>query len=142
MRGAECIEPRPRAAVFIVERQIDEVTGHRDMVGRETFQIAHDGFGDFRAMNEFALALPIDVAEAALADEIGEARPRRQVQIGQMREHDHRRMMRCESGTEQRLRAAGDGGGAYELPIRIPTPNTSTPPTTTWNAACRNGVSI
>jgi hypothetical protein len=30
----------------------------------------------------------------------------------------------------------------YELPINIPARNTSTPPTTTWNAAERNGVSM
>ena len=30
----------------------------------------------------------------------------------------------------------------YELPIRIPARNTSAPPTTTWNAADRNGVSM
>src|SRR5215467_3725134 len=30
----------------------------------------------------------------------------------------------------------------YELPIKIPVKNTSTPPTTTWNAACKKGVSI
>ena len=30
----------------------------------------------------------------------------------------------------------------YELPINMPAENTSTPPTTTWNAAARNGVSM
>ena len=30
----------------------------------------------------------------------------------------------------------------HELPIKIPVKNTSTPPTTTKNAACKNGVSI
>src|ERR1700733_9186493 len=30
----------------------------------------------------------------------------------------------------------------HELPIQIPTANTSTPPTTTWNAADSNGVSM
>jgi len=30
----------------------------------------------------------------------------------------------------------------YELPIRIPARNTSAPPTTTWNAAARKGVSM
>ena len=30
----------------------------------------------------------------------------------------------------------------YADPIRIPLKNTSTPPTTTWNAAARNGVSM
>lgn len=30
----------------------------------------------------------------------------------------------------------------HELPIQIPTINTSTPPTTTWNAAESRGVSM
>jgi hypothetical protein len=30
----------------------------------------------------------------------------------------------------------------YELPIKIPAANTSAPPTMTWNAACKNGVSM
>ena len=30
----------------------------------------------------------------------------------------------------------------HELPIRIPAAKTSTPPTTTWNAAARKGVSM
>jgi hypothetical protein len=34
------------------------------------------------------------------------------------------------------------GENPYELPIRIPVRNTSTPPTTTWNAAVRKGVSM
>ena len=44
-------------------------------------------------------------------------------------------------------RARADAGArparsAHALPIRIPVTNTSTPPSTTWNAACRNGVSM
>ena len=35
----------------------------------------------------------------------------------------------------------GDLAG-HELPIKIPAAKTKAPPTTTWNAACRNGVSI
>src|ERR1700756_1661107 len=31
---------------------------------------------------------------------------------------------------------------AYEPPMRMPVIKTSTPPTTTWNAALRNGVSM
>ncbi len=30
----------------------------------------------------------------------------------------------------------------HELPITMPAANTKTPPTTTWKAACRNGVSM
>src|SRR5947208_1989937 len=30
----------------------------------------------------------------------------------------------------------------YAAPIKIPTPSTMTPPSTIWNTACRNGVSM
>ena len=33
-------------------------------------------------------------------------------------------------------------GRAHELPIKMPARNTSVPPTTTWNAADMNGVSM
>jgi len=31
---------------------------------------------------------------------------------------------------------------SYAAPIKMPTPSTMTPPSTTWNTACRNGVSM
>jgi hypothetical protein len=46
------------------------------------------------------------------------------------------------NGESLQLFAVGYSTRPYELPIRIPATNTSTPPTTTWNAACRNGVSM
>ena len=36
----------------------------------------------------------------------------------------------------------GDDAVTYELPINMPATNTSTPPTTTWNVARSNGVSM
>src|SRR5262249_11965686 len=32
--------------------------------------------------------------------------------------------------------------GFYAAPIRIPPPSTMAPPSTIWNTACRNGVSM
>ena len=37
---------------------------------------------------------------------------------------------------------AGEARDFYELPINQPVRNTSTPPRITWNAACKNGVSM
>ncbi len=37
---------------------------------------------------------------------------------------------------------AGTTTKNHELPINIPEMNTNTPPTTIWNAAFRNGVSM
>ena len=69
------------------------------------------------------------IAGRALADQLGPARrrQRRQMRVRQMREDEH--------GHDLARRS-------HELPISMPARNTSTPPTTTWNAAERNGVSM
>ena len=74
-------------------------------------------------MEEAALAQPIRESKRALAQKIAKSNPRqwRDVQIRQMRQHE---------------------AGHYELPMRIPAANTNAPPTTTWKAAARNGVSM
>jgi hypothetical protein len=38
--------------------------------------------------------------------------------------------------------AMDDGYSLYAAPINIPTPSTMAPPSTIWNTACRNGVSM
>src|SRR5262249_380264 len=89
------------------------------------------------AVDEFALTLPIDVAEAPLARELKPFRHQCQMQVRQMRKCKHR-------GASAAMIGARDRRGAtmnHELPIRIPTANTSTPPTTTGNTAGRTGVS-
>ena len=47
-------------------------------------------------MHVFALAVPIDEAEAAFAHQIGERRPRRKMKIGEMGEDKHRGIMQRE----------------------------------------------
>ncbi len=67
-----------------------------------------------------------------------------------MSEHKHCGMMPGESGAKQPCVAAGHAqrsrGGereqGHELPIKMPAANTKAPPTTTWKAACRKGVSM
>ena len=38
--------------------------------------------------------------------------------------------------------AMGEGHSLYAAPINIPTASTIAPPSTIWNTACRNGVSM
>ena len=90
---AERFEPRRARGVFVGQRQIDEIAGDRDVVDAMRLQIARDRIEHFGAMDVFALALPIDEAEAALADELREPRPRGQMQVGQMGEYEHCGMM-------------------------------------------------
>jgi hypothetical protein len=49
----------------------------------------------------FATAVPIDEAQAALARELNEPRGQSEMPIAQMRKHEHRSMMLCESRFEQ-----------------------------------------
>ena len=135
----QLVQPRLRPHIFGRNREIDEVAGHRDMVGRGRLQVARQRLDHLAAVDKFALAVPIDEAEAALAGELLEPRPRGKMQIGEVAEHEHRGMMLRESCREQWRNAAV---AVHELPMRMPTTNTSTPPTTTWKAACRNGVSM
>src|SRR5262249_20244883 len=44
--------------------------------------------------------------------------------------------------TQRGASSAGTRERGHELPINIPATNTSTPPTTTWKVAARNGVSM
>ena len=66
-----------------------------------------------------------------------------------MSEDKHCGMMPRESAAEQacvaarlRSKAAAAIRAGHELPIKIPAAKTKAPPTTTWKAACRNGVSM
>ena len=106
---------------FLRQRDIGEVAGDRDVVGLLRLQVGDDLAQHLGVVDEAAIALPVDIAGDPLADQLGDARrrQRRQMRVGEMGE-----------------------GERHELPIKIPAMNTSTPPTTTWNAACRNGVSM
>ncbi len=69
-RAERCRARRARAAIFVGQREIDEIAGHRDVVGRCAFRSRVTRVENVRAVDVFALALPIDEAEAALAEEL------------------------------------------------------------------------
>ena len=97
----QLVQPRLRPHIFGRYREIDEVAGHRDMVGGGRLQVARQRLDHLAAVDKFALAVPIDEAEAALAGELLEPRPRGKMQIGEVAEHEHRGMMLRESCREQ-----------------------------------------
>jgi hypothetical protein len=132
-RRPQGVEPAARRFELRRQRDVDEVTGDGDVVGPGDVKVARDGVEHLGTMNAVAAALPIEVAEQSLRGELGQARPRQrdEMRIGQMRQHEH-----------VAARPSMRRHRAYELPIRMPAANTSTPPTTTWNAAARNGVSM
>jgi hypothetical protein len=86
--GAEMMQPFGGEEKFLRKPEIDEISGHGDVVGLSLDQIAGEHVEDVAAMHELPPAMPIDVAEHALAEEIAPARPRHRAQmnVGQMGE--------------------------------------------------------
>ena len=90
VRRPERLEPGAGGGIFDRQREIDQIPGHRDVVGAGGLQVARDRVERLAAMDVFAAAMPVDVAEPALAGELKKPRPQRHVQIGQMCENEHR----------------------------------------------------
>ena len=68
---------------------------------------------------------------------------RRQMRVGEMGEGEHQSMI-PKSGNRfsDKIMLMKMSVTRYELPINMPARNTSTPPTTIWKVAARNGVSM
>src|SRR6516165_7636778 len=66
-------------------------SGHGDVVRRLRFEIRHDAREHVAAMNEPALALPVEKAGRTFADELGQSgcRQRSEMGVRQMREDEH-----------------------------------------------------
>ena len=73
---------------FLGQPEIDEITGDGDVVGLLLDQIVGEDVEDVAAMHEFPPAMPIHIAQHALAEEVAAAgaRHRAQMNIGEMRE--------------------------------------------------------
>ncbi len=73
---------------FLRQPEIDEIAGHRDVVGLPLDEVAGQQVEDLAAMHEFPPAMPIDIAEHALAHELAAAGPRHRAQmdVGEMGE--------------------------------------------------------
>ena len=65
-RRPDRFEPLPRALVFVGQRQVDQIAGDRDVIGAVRLEIAGDGGKNFRPVNVFAFALPVDETKACL----------------------------------------------------------------------------
>src|SRR5262249_11280729 len=91
VRRPERSEPRAGGRVFAGERDVDEIAGHRDVVGRLRLEIGHDAREHLAAMDQVALSPPVHVAGRALAQELAPARRPQRAEMGvrQMRENEH-----------------------------------------------------
>jgi hypothetical protein len=93
--AAEHFKPLPGHVDLDVERQVDEVAGHRDMVRLGCLHIGHDRIYDI-VMQELApVAMPVHVAGDPLGDEIaiGYIGKRTKMDVGKMREPEHKDLL-------------------------------------------------
>ena len=90
-RRPERREPGARRRVFARKRDVDEVAGHGDVVRRLRLEIRHDAREQVGAVNEPALALPVEKAGRAFAHELGQSGRRQRSEMGvrQMRKDEH-----------------------------------------------------
>lgn len=72
------------------QAEIDKVAGDGDVVGLPLDDIAGEHIEDIAAMHELPPAMPIDVAENPLAEEVAPARPRHwaQMDVGKVGERE------------------------------------------------------
>ena len=94
--GGDALRRPKRAQPFsgkhelLRQAEIDEVAGHRDVVRLPLDDVLGQHIEDVAAMHELPPAMPIHIAEHALAEEVATARPghRAQVNVGQMGESE------------------------------------------------------
>ena len=108
MRIAEQFQPLPGHVDLDVERQIDEVAGHRDVVGSRCLHVANDRVDDAVMQELAAVAMPVDIAGDPLGYEIaiGYIGKRSQMNVGKMREPEHNLLLRHGASACQRPMAA------------------------------------
>ena len=108
MRIAKQFQPLPGHIDLDVERQVDEVAGHRDMVRARRLDVAHDGVDDAVVQELPAVAVPVDIAGDPLGDEIaiGYIGKRPQMNVGKMRKPEHSSLLRHAVSACQRPMAA------------------------------------
>lgn len=77
---------------FEIERQIDEIARHRDMIRRLRLHIINESVQHGSVHRIFAIAQPVDIAGDTLRCQfaISHARQRRKVYIGDMGETKHK----------------------------------------------------
>src|SRR5262249_16649309 len=92
IRRSELAQPLGGKDEFLGKAEIDKVTSHGNVVWSTLRDIAGQHVEDIAAMHELSPAMPIDVAEHALAYEVAPSGPRHRAQmnVGQGGEGEHR----------------------------------------------------
>ena len=101
MRGPERLQPGPGERVFSREANVQNVTGHSDVIGVLRLDVGDERGENVHVMDERAAACPIEIAGEPLADKLPPARPRQRadMRVGQMREDEaHLRALRTAIG--------------------------------------------
>ena len=90
VRRADAFQPFSRRGEFQRQRDVDEIAGDRDVAGMLRVHVGDEFVQHFAAMNGVALALPVHVADGALAGEVAQPRLRHraEMRIGQVRKQE------------------------------------------------------
>ena len=85
------MQPFRGAQELLRQAEIDEIAGHRDVVRLLLDDVAGEEIEDVAPMHVFPPAMPIHVAEHALAQQVAPpgARHRAQMDVGEMGELEH-----------------------------------------------------
>ena len=91
MRGTERLEPDPRGIDLLVQRQIDQVSRKRDMVGCRFEHVLDNAVDDVFLHRLAPPALPVHIAGDTLRNEIpvGDVGKGTEMQVGEMRKPEH-----------------------------------------------------
>jgi hypothetical protein len=90
-RRSKMMQPFRCAYEFVWQAEIDEISGHRDVVGLLLDQIMGEQVEDLAPMHELPPAVPVHIAEHALRHELASPRPRHgaQMNVREMGEDEH-----------------------------------------------------
>jgi hypothetical protein len=83
---ADARQPGLRRLEFGLQRQVDEIAGHRDMIGALRLHVRNQRVEHVAAVIFVTVACPVEIAERAFSREVAQPRrrQRRQMRIGQM----------------------------------------------------------
>ena len=120
VRGAKRLQPEPGQLDLLVERQIDEVAGDGDMVGRVRPHVCHDRVDDIVVQEAAAVALPVHEADRALRDELTKLHFRQgsKMNVRKMCEPEHVLFVGHAAGAFQKRLARQMSAGDPEAPFR------------------------
>ena len=103
---SKMVQPFGGAQEFLGKPEIDEIAGHRDVVGFLLDDVAGDKVEDLAPVDEFPPTMPVDISKHALRHEVAALGPRHgaQMNVGEMGEGEHEGSLNVLKREEARLK--------------------------------------